>query len=177
MRHSPSIFVVTAALGLLYASTSTAASFYVNKYHLQNAATACTLSIPTTDTKARPKATGFRNEGTSNVFVICGFDWTGTGSDYSNGYIDIQAIFASFDGLAHDFDCTAMGRNPSSPTGQYQTVAVSIPATGSNAVVFSNTDPNYDLTQWSQSITCLLPPGVAVLALNSNIYDDIGSTP
>ncbi|MFO1473032.1 MAG: hypothetical protein U1F20_00190 [Lysobacterales bacterium] len=31
------------------------------------------LSIPTTDTGVRPKATGFRNEGTTDQFVICGY--------------------------------------------------------------------------------------------------------
>ena len=34
----------------------------------------CTLSVPTTDTGVRPKATGFRNEGKANAFVICAFD-------------------------------------------------------------------------------------------------------
>lgn len=31
---------------------------------------ACQLSVPTTSTQVRPRASGMRNEGTTNAFVI-----------------------------------------------------------------------------------------------------------
>ena len=40
------------------------------KYYEFSAADACQLSVPTTDTKVRLRANGYRNEGTSNQFVI-----------------------------------------------------------------------------------------------------------
>ena len=43
------------------------------EYASYNAALACQLSLPTIDTKVSPRATGYRNDGTSCTFVICGF--------------------------------------------------------------------------------------------------------
>ena len=149
----------------------------ITKTQTQNAARACTLSIPTTDTKARPKATGFRNEGTTNQFVICGFDIDST----NPGFHSIDLGFVSIDGLAHTFNCTAMSRYNYSTTGQYLTKAVNVPAGGGASFAIADTDPDYDenvydLYPWGQSVTCTLPGGVAIISVLSS-HDDEDSAP
>lgn len=172
-----SIAAILAAAGSL-ALPAHAGSVY--KINSQNAATACTLSIPTTDTKVRPKATGFRNEGTTAPFVICGFD-----IDSSDpGFHAIALDFISIDGAAHNFNCTAAGRIVyEAPATKYLTKSVSVPASTTTPASFSisDTDPDYDpavydLYPWGQSITCQLPPGVAILSVRSE-HDDEDSGP
>ncbi|GAA5002203.1 hypothetical protein FNZ56_09205 [Pseudoluteimonas lycopersici] len=172
MRTSFAFLAATAAFASLFAMPAHAG--FVNKTHTQNAATSCTLSIPSIDTKARPKATGFRNEGTTNVFVICGFDLDSTDPGYNN----IELRLASFDGAAHTFNCTAMSRYADEQAGQYLTKSVTTAANGVAApFTVDDTDPEtYDLYPWGQSITCTLPPGVAILTLWSN-HDDEDSVP
>jgi len=77
----------------------------------------CTLSIPDPSAKARPKATGFRNEGTTNVFVICGFDSNPGQSQVSPAESPgdpslIALLFSSFDGKPHSFPCTGVNSWP-----------------------------------------------------------------
>jgi hypothetical protein len=168
--------LATCLLGLALAPTAATAGS-VNKVQTQNAATACTLSVPTTDTKVRPKAIGFRNEGTTNAFVICGFDI----DSVDPGFHSIDLVFASIDGAAHTFNCTAASRFNSSGTAQYLVKAVNVGAGGNGSFSVSDTDVGYDpnvysLYPWGQSITCLMPPGVAVLSVQST-HDDEDSAP
>jgi hypothetical protein len=144
----------------------------ITKTQTQNAASACSLSIPTTDTKVRPKATGFRNEGTTNQFVICGFDIDST----DPGFHAIQLTFASIDGAAHSFNCTAMSRYNGNTTGQYLTKVVDVGAGDTASFSISDEDPDYDeavynLYPWGQSITCTLPGGVSITSVTSS-HDD-----
>ena len=111
MKLSPSIampVLIAAGLAAMPAQAVTQARTVTIP-----AARLCTLSIPTTDTKARPKATGFRNEGTTNAFAICAFD-SAPGQDNVHA-ADVAAdpgivwlYFTSIDGQAHSFDCTAV---------------------------------------------------------------------
>ena len=163
MRFSGFIAAVAATL---WASAATKAGI-VAKTHTQDPATACALSIPTTDTRVRPKALGFRNEGTTNAFVICGID------NYSNvdGFNWIMLTFKSFDGKGHSFDCTAASDNASVSSPQYlsETVVIGnpgIPGFIDVSVEDSDYDPEiYDLKHQAQSVTCLLPPGVAIIGV------------
>lgn len=176
MRHLTTSLTACLLLGVAFAPTEAAAGA-ITKTQTQNAATACTLSIPTTDTKVRPKAIGFRNEGTTNAFVICAFDI----DSVDPGFHSIELLFASIDGAAHAFNCTAASRFNSSGTAQYLVKAVNVGAGGGGSFSVSDTDvgydPNvYDLYPWGQSITCLMPPGVAVLSVLST-HDDQDSAP
>ena len=124
MRSNLIALAIAASVGSLLSSSANAG--VVTKTQTQNAASACTLSIPTTDTKVRPKATGFRNEGTTNQFVICGFDIDST----DPGFHSIEIDFVSIDGLAHTFNCTAASRFNWNTSAQYLTKAVDISAGG-----------------------------------------------
>lgn len=69
-----------------FALSAPASAATQDRILLRTGADMCTLSVPTTDTKVRPRATGFGNEGTTNAFVICTFDTPpggfGPGSDF-----------------------------------------------------------------------------------------------
>jgi hypothetical protein len=148
----------------------------------------CTLSIPTTDTGVRPKAAGFRNEGTTNAFVICAFDSAPGQTDnasfeQSSDPYFVNLYFASIDGNTHTINCT--GVNSWLDT----TRAVPMKYVSKSVIV----DPNevtlpgaswfasdfggatYIPTSGSFSVTCLLPPGVAILLGRLKSEEDVGS--
>lgn len=172
-------------LGLAIAASADCAVAY--KHSTQNPAAACALSASNSDTKVRAKAAGFRNEGTTNAFVICGFDNTAlvvewpyfglSGLPYV-GFVKLEVDFSAFDGKTHDFSCTGAARySPQSPL-LYLTKQVSVDGDG-GSVVFDVGDVGaggYDLRSASQSITCVLPPGVAILSVASD-YGDVDGTP
>ncbi len=67
----------------------------------------CQLSIPTTNTGVRPKATGFRNESTTTSnFVVCplpsSLQWTNDAFSYV--YLGLYSV----DGADHNVSCTAV---------------------------------------------------------------------
>jgi hypothetical protein len=150
----------------------------------------CTLSIPTTDTGVRPKATGFRNEGTTNAFVICAFDSApGQVDDFASEQQSdpkvITLYFASIDGKTHAFNCTGVNSWPAPAAGW----AVPMQYSGKNVVVDPN-DPYTSQTTWTRldfggttyiptsgsfSATCLLPPGVSILRARLQSDVDVGS--
>ena len=81
----------------------------------------CQLSIPTTNTGVRPKASGFRNESTATSnFVICGFQRSTSTGDY----VLVGLSGYSLDGNPHDVTCTAVAG--SSPELHYSTKTASI---------------------------------------------------
>lgn len=176
MRNLTTSLAACLLLGVAFAPTEAAAGV-MTKTQTQNAATACTLSIPTVDTKVRPKAIGFRNEGTTNAFVICAFDIDST----DPGFHSIALDFVSIDGAAHSFNCTAASRFNWGGTAQYLVKTVNIGAGGGDTFSVADTDAGYDtdvysLYPWSQSITCLMPPGVAILSVRST-HDDEDTAP
>jgi hypothetical protein len=142
------------------------------------AAHLCTLSIPTTDTKVRPKATGFRNEGTTTAFVICAFDSApGQAGVYPfempSDPTLVGLLFSSIDGASHSFTCTGVNSFPGGSIAapmQYVAKTVTInPATDPGPLVevdwkkndFGGT--NAIPTSGNFSVTCQLPPGAAIL--------------
>jgi hypothetical protein len=128
---------------------------------------ACQLSIPTTDTKFRPKATGARNESTTvSNYVICPI----TSPQAANpamgqgfGAIGIQLI--SIDGASRSFNCTAVaGGDGSSPV--YSTKSATMAAGVSfywDAGNFGGTSGDMFIPSGEfMTVTCLLSPQTAV---------------
>lgn len=168
------VFVVGA--GLLMSRQPAYAT--INQYnHFSNPGRACQLSIPSTDTKVRPKASGYRNEGTTNQFVICGLD----NLDFQTQTILSMGIgLASFDGVAHTVSCTAVTGTTGLSTLQYATSNISVPATSYtqkvwDAVDFGGTFGNKIPGSLVPSITCTLPPNVAITYLFEYSDIDIGA--
>ena len=92
-----------------------------------NPADACQLSIPTTDTQVRPKASGYRNESTSkSAFVICGYN-TPT---YDSTSKQILIYFTSMDGVSRNISCTAVSGMAGAEDMFYSTKSISSTAAG-----------------------------------------------
>jgi hypothetical protein len=143
----------------------------------------CQLSIPTTNTGVRPKATGFRNESTTTSnFVICPLVTPTLRSSSYDPLVFGYIAFKSLDGLAHSASCTAV-------TGGQQD---GFPPTYSTRSIFISASGSADTYAWGRSdfgqspgtsidgsalftITCNLPPQVQIVNLKSNYYIDIGS--
>ena len=112
----------------------------------------------------RPKASGYRNEGTTNQFVICGLD----NLDFqTQSVLNVGIGLASMDGVAHDVSCTAVTGVSGVYTLQYSTVTISVPASGFtqkkwDATSFGGTAGTKIAGSLDPSITCTLPPNVAI---------------
>jgi len=178
MHRQQQQLLVLAALGFgALASVPANATFQGNAYTGENAASACQLSIPTTSTQVRPKATGFRNESpTASAFVICG---------YTNPTAGSVKIFilrtASIDGAAHTFNCTGVAGNAGTGTPQvYATKSITTTADGlavstSWAPADFGIETNFGAT--FPSVTCTLPPQVAIISTVSYADVDFINTP
>ena len=135
----------------------------------------CQLSIPTTNTGVRPKATGFRNESTTTSnFVICPLvSPMATNSDV---FTFVNIVLLSLDNQSHDVACTAVA-NAVSATYSSKTIAVS-PSGGSyawSASDFAGTFGNPIVDSQEMSITCMLPPQTAIKSLGGYYNHEIGS--
>lgn len=162
------------ACGLVMSLPGNAATRLESNY--QNPASACQLSIPTTDTQVRPKATGYRNESkTKSAFVICGYDLPTI-----DGFpLAIHLEVVSLDGAARTVNCTAVTGVSGLYTLVYSSKSVS-------------TDPwpdGYGLVSWGPadfggvdsipngfvpSVTCTLPPQSAITMIFSFYNFEIG---
>lgn len=136
--------------------------------------TACQLSIPTTDTKVRPKSVGFRNEGTTNAFIICGYP-------LPNGALTTFSMnFMSLDSAVHSVQCTAMNGNAfSSPTYSVKNTDTPNNTSGANAVSWTAADfggtAGNDMNTGYMSVTCLLPPQTSIPNVFVNYNEDVGA--
>lgn len=142
----------------------------------------CQLSIPTTDTKFRPRATGARNESTTTSnFVICPFVVSPSDSDAAP-VTSFYAMLYSLDGNAHNgVSCTAVtGIQSLGLPPVYAAQTVDVPATGSASVNwygsdFGGTDGTPITASANLSVTCLLPPQTAIDTLVFNYRYEIGT--
>ena len=169
-----SLFAIALATGLAAAPAATAAT--QTKTYEFSAADACQLSIPTTDTKVRPRANGYRNEGTSNQFVICGM------GGYENDTVLSTTLLAtSVDGQAHSMTCTGVTGLTGLGSGPiYAPKTVTVPATGVGAQAWSASDFGGTTGQViaggiNLSVTCTLPPNVALQGFESQGVIDVGN--
>jgi hypothetical protein len=137
-----------------------------------NAGQACQLSLPTIDTAVAPRANGFRNDGSANVFVICGYT---NPMGFDPGLVTM--FFTSADGKAHNLSCTAVKGVAGYEAATYLTKPVSIPATGYVYLHFdppdfggTSTIPN----ALNFSVTCSLPPHAAITVVQASYNYNIG---
>ena len=176
------ISLLAGAMGL--ASGLPASAVTQTRNLVQTGENMCTLSIPTTDTKVRPKASGYRNEGTTNQFVICGFGSVAFYAD-NKGIRYAQLFATSIDGQPHSITCTFVAvksswaipvpENLAYFTKTYDNVGTSgFDTLGISAVDFGGAygDPFYN---GGLSVTCILPPQVAIIAMNSTQLIDVGN--
>jgi hypothetical protein len=179
MKSLPAVlatFALTA--GLAMSAPSQAAT--VSQLATASPGASCQLSQPTIATSVRGRATGFRNEGTINAFVICQFN-SPTGA-MTNG----QMIVISTDGVARDVTCTGVnGFNLGIP--EYSHIAYSSKTFGTQstegiaaafiwtAADFGGTDGDQLPNQGYFTVTCILPPKTAIVATGFAFDQEIGS--
>lgn len=147
---------------------------------LQQGGPACQLSVPTTATTVRPRATGIRNEGTTSAFVICQME-SSTGA--LNGAV---MYVTSIDGTPRNVTCTAVNGYNLAPSVMKIAFSPKTLATDSSsglAAVFQWSAPdfggaaagdNFPNDGWF-SVTCLLPPQTAINLLATQYVEDVGA--
>ena len=168
-------FAIPAALlafGLAMSAPATAALHQTYTY--LNPAAACQLSIPTTDTEVRPKATGFRNESTSkSAFVICGYPRPTNDSMP----LDIEIFFHSIDGVTRAVNCTGVTGLDGLYPLVYSSKSVQSNA-GYSRITWVPADFGGTTTipnGYHVSVTCTLPPQTSIVTIASSIQIEIGS--
>ena len=156
-----------------------------DRVQTQTGANLCALSVPTIDTKVRPRASGFKNEGATNAFVICSFD-APPGADTVRGqpfnhaglFTEVDLFLLSTDDVPRNVQCTGVNSLPTSGQ-QFVTKTVSVASSSVNAEVsFTPVDFNAaSYIPWSGgafSITCLLPPNISISFGNAYSQEDVG---
>ena len=179
MRTMFSALASALLLAVGLAAPGSAQAIVNDVWFMNSPADACQLGIPTTDTRVRPKATGFRNEGTTNQYVICGFG-NGIFSGTSKGMWSAALNVTSMDGGYHSMTCTFVTTNSSwgiPVVGNYAYFTKtlnSIGSSGTDAFYLDATDfggalgdPIYNA---GLSITCILPPQVAITFLQTKQF-------
>ena len=180
---------ITLSAGLVLSSPLAAVT--QSRLQSQTGADMCTLSVPTIDSKVRPRATGFRNEGTTNAFVICTFDPPPGANGIVTDFIYAILVLKSLDGADHDVTCTAVNSLPnmdalgwSDAAQQYiaKTMTVNDSGTfkafGTGYQWFAEDFGATDAIPYSGgqlSVTCLLPPQVSVIEGVASSSEDVGN--
>ena len=166
---------------VLVASPATRAAT-ANADTFTNAAS-CQLSIPTTNTGVRPKATGFRNESTTTSnFVICPV-MSSPGNLSVDAMSVVYIIVYSLDGKPHDVSCTAVSGwygSPSRPPVYSSKTASAATSGQGNYISWTTTDfggsPGTNIAgSINFSVTCNLPPQSAINFLEAHFPYNIGS--
>ena len=171
---SKSIFVAAGTLVLGLAMAPTAKAVTQDVWYLNAPGDSCQLSLPTIDTVVRPRANGYRNEGTAAKFVICGYG----GTRYLQSLIaNVQA--SSLDGVAHSMSCTFTAGTTAGSGLVFVTKTLAVPATGADYVYVTAEDfggaENDTFSNYELSVTCNLPPNVAIVHLENKQRVDVGT--
>ena len=157
---------VAIAAVVLASATHPATAGTEIRYQNAQGGIVCQLSIPTVDTAVRSKATGFRNEGTTSSYGICGME-SSNSHDNVGTIQQISMGLYSLNQSSKTVSCTAVN-GFANGTPIYSTKNASVAANGAtttltfDAADFGGTagDPLPDSDFWS--ITCNLPGNSAI---------------
>ena len=166
----------TAVFAFGFAMSAPSHAAKRENWNYGNPASSCQLSIPTTDTQVRPKASGFRNESTAkSAFVICGYDTP----SYDSASKKVLIYFTSMDGVARNISCTAVSGMAGAEQMVYSTKSISSTAADTYTALLwtpadfgGTTDIPYGE---AVSVTCTLPPQTAVTQVINSFDYEIGS--
>jgi hypothetical protein len=173
----PLFLLVAALVGLTSRHSAEAATLDRTAQH--QTAQMCQMSLPSVDNKILPRATGYRNDGTTNVFVICGFPSPEGGMFTAKKQV---LWLVTTDGQPHSVTCTGVNADhPGHPaTIVYSTWTVDVTKgfdTGGNSLLFEPVDfgSTDTVLRPSFSVTCNLPPNVSVNDGYTYSTTDVGS--
>jgi hypothetical protein len=178
--------LLAAIVGMIALPASAVDQF---RNQVPNGAGMCTLSLPTIDTMVRPRAGGFRNEGTTSAFTICSFgSQPGGGNENFTGVI---LVLKSLDGADHEVTCTAVNSLPNGDVagvgaGPQQFVSKTMTVNDSGPYTVFGTLFTWEPADFGEtteipfsgigfSVTCNLPPQVSVVAGIGNSVEDVGN--
>ena len=171
------VFAVLAGVAL----AQPAAAVTQTGYQVQTGANMCTLSVPTTDTKVRPRATGFNNEGTTNAFVICSFDAPpGAFGVLLTEFTSAALYLRSLDGAAREVTCTGVNALPATGNQQFVPKTHVVSATDAETQFawspadFAGTS-TIPYSGGAFSVTCILPPQTSVEFGGADSNEDVGN--
>jgi hypothetical protein len=178
MKSLPAIWSASAlVVGLAMSAPSQAAT--QSQIQRIQAGPACQLSLPTTDTSVRGRATGFRNEGTTPAFVICEF------ASSSGDMTRAEMYVTSIDSIARDVTCTAVnGFNLGPDLNQ---IAYSSKTLGTHSTEGIVADFTWDASDFGGtagdnlpnsgffSVTCNLPAKTAINVYGLYFNQEIGA--
>lgn len=164
---------LSAAMCAGLAASFGAEAVTINKIFFMEPANSCQLSIPTTTSQIRPRASGYRNEGAETAFVICGFPYP-SNSTFTGNVTSINIQLSAFDGNADSVNCTAVNRQSSGTGPVFNLKTIAVPATGSTSDTWLPADLG-DFSGFSTTITCALPLGVQIVGLRIGYDDEVGS--
>ena len=166
-----SLFATTLVAGALTASSAQATT--VTRLMEDQGGPACQLSVPPTATQVRPRASGMRNEGTTSAFIICQFTATST------PFTQVSVVLASIDGADHNLSCTAMS-GYGTGGAYFSTFSIFVRATDQSGVSVGWNSAYFDpslgtLPSRAVSVTCNLPPGMAIVNTFALYDEDVGA--
>ncbi len=162
--------VATAFLGTALGMVQPAQAVTISKNMFIDPSTACQLSLPTIDTAVRPRATGFRNEGTTGTFIICGTAYFAVGSATATL---LQVQLTAFDGITRNVSCTAVTRQSTGDSPFFSTKVGSISSMG-GSISWASADLD-NFSGFANSVTCNVPSGVAITGVRLVYPDDVGA--
>jgi len=164
---------VAAAAILTVASLATmrANALEKSRFLWDQGGPACQLSVPTTSSKVRPRATGMRNEGTTNEFVICQYAST------SSAFTSADIYFSTIDGANHTVQCTGMRGTAAGGDAYYSTKSADTGTGGYSQFSWTSSDfgETTDFGNAMFSVTCTLPGGASLIATEATYTEDVGA--
>lgn len=171
MGRMPAITALVA-LGLGACLSLPASAYLEPRVVHSQGGPACQLSIPTTDTKVRAKAIGFRNEGTTAAFVICAVPTP-------DKFTDFNIDFLTIDGINHVVTCTALNGGAWDATYVSKSVNTGTSAYTAVQLTWASEDfggpPDANLPSGYMSVTCNLPAQTSVQNVYIEYWEQVGN--
>lgn len=171
-RPAPAIrrLLLPAAIACGFGVSVPARAALVVEWNYLTPAASCRPSNADARSSLRPRATGLRNESTTEAaYVICGFGEPG--AEGSSSALEIW--FAPIDGASREVRCTAVTGLAGTFGPTYSSKSVSSTSGGTFSFLRWLGSDFYDtpeiMDSFSASITCLLPPQTAI-TLVTNRY-------
>lgn len=168
-------FHAALAAALLAGTCHDASAASVFRSSSGNAVGRCQGALPSYEGALRKRPLALQNEGAGDAFVTCVFL-----SDTTNTSVQGFGVAArSLNGVASTLRCTAVLGTDGGPA-RYATRSVVLLATGEDASVLNWSGPEFPgggaiTPAESMSLSCLLPPGVALTETYLHTFQNIGN--
>lgn len=133
----------------------------------------CQPALPVFDGNIRKRPLAIGNEGSGNAFITCGFDDISNGA---SGYSAVGVYLINQAGQAGvTVTCTLVNGLAIDPgaVGYFTKTSSAIAAGATSQIDWSNTD-NGDSNFAAPSLSCNLPAGVSIWAVQGLYPEDVG---